>query len=54
MEYETFDEFVKWYNTIRYHEGLDTNHYLLRLENAFWSRLPEECKFGMFYALCEE
>ncbi|MGC8585463.1 MAG: hypothetical protein ACP5L4_05010 [Thermoplasmata archaeon] len=37
-------EFVKWYNTIRYHEGLDTNHYL---------QTPEECKLGMFCALCE-
>jgi len=22
-------------------------------EDAFWSRMPEECKLGMFYALVE-
>jgi len=54
MEYESFEEFVKWYNTVRYHESLDTNHYLQTPEDAFWSRLHEESKLGMFYALCEE
>jgi len=47
------EEFLKWYNIIRYHESLDTKHYLQTPEDAFCGRLPEECKLGMFYALCE-
>ena len=41
-------KFVNWYNTVRYHESLDTDHYLMTLYEAFWTRLPEECKLNMF------
>ncbi len=52
-DFETFEEFVEWYNTIRYHQSLDTKYYLQTPKDAFWTRLPEECKLGMFYELVE-
>ncbi len=45
--------FVSWYNRKRYHQSLDTRYYLQTPEEAFWSRMPEECKLGIFYALVE-
>ena len=30
----------------RYHESLDEKHYLRTLEDAFWSRIPDECKLN--------
>ncbi len=48
LEFETFAEFVNWYNTTRFHESLDTKHYLQTPEDAFWSRLPEGCKLNIF------
>ncbi|MDF1533509.1 MAG: DDE-type integrase/transposase/recombinase [Methanosarcinaceae archaeon] len=27
-KFDSFSDFVKWYNTMRYHESLDTEHYL--------------------------
>ena len=32
----------------RYHESLDSDHYLMTPYEAFWTRLPEECKLNMF------
>jgi len=48
FKFENFDNFVNWYNTIRFHESLDTKWYLQTPDIAFWSRLPEGCKLGMF------
>jgi putative transposase len=48
LKFESFADFVKWYNTTRFHESLDTNHYLQTPQDAFWSRLPEECKLNIF------
>ncbi len=47
-KFETFTDFVNWYNTIRFHESLDTEHYLQTPWDAFWSRLPLECKLNVF------
>ncbi len=52
-DFKTFEDFIEWYNTIRYHQSLDTKYYLQTPEDAFWSRLPEESKLRMFYALVE-
>ena len=46
--FENFNNFVNWYNKVRFHEALDTKWYLQTPDNAFWSRLPEGCKLGMF------
>ncbi len=40
-KYKNFDKFVNWYNTVRYHESLDTDQYLMTPNEAFWTRLPE-------------
>jgi putative transposase len=48
FRFENFDNFVNWYNTVRFHESLDTKWYLQTPDIAFWSRLPEGCKLGMF------
>ena len=48
LEFETFADFVKWYNTKRYHESLDQKHFLQTPENAFWARLPEGSKLNIF------
>ncbi|MHC1587457.1 MAG: hypothetical protein ACXQTX_03135, partial [Candidatus Syntropharchaeia archaeon] len=32
---------------IRFHESLDTKHYLQTPEDAFWSRLPVEARLGL-------
>lgn len=47
-EFKTFVDFVKWYNTVRFHESLDQKHFLQTPENAFWSRLPVESKLNIF------
>jgi hypothetical protein len=39
---------MNWYNTIRFHESLDTKWYLQMPDSAFWSRLPDGCKLKMF------
>jgi putative transposase len=48
FRFENFDNFVNWYNTVRFHESLDTKWYLQTPDIAFWARLPEGCKLGMF------
>jgi len=48
FQFENFDKFVNWYNTVRYHESLDSDRYLMTPYEAFWTRLPEECKLNMF------
>jgi len=48
LEFETFADFMKWYNTKRYHESLDQKHFLQTPENAFWARLPEGSKLNIF------
>ncbi len=47
-EFKTFADFVKWYNTVRFHESLDQKYFLQTPENAFWSRLPVESKLNVF------
>lgn len=47
-KFNTFAEFVNWYNTVRFHESLDAKHYLQTPQDAFWSRLPLECKLNVF------
>jgi len=32
------DDFVYWYNDVRFHESLDIKHYLQTPEDAFWCR----------------
>lgn len=46
--FDSFADFVKWYNTIRFHESLDSKHYIQTPEDAFWSRLPTGCKLNVF------
>ena len=48
FRFDNFDNFMNWYNTVRFHESLDTKWYLQTPDIAFWSRLPEGCKLGMF------
>ncbi|MDM7913632.1 MAG: IS481 family transposase [Methanotrichaceae archaeon] len=48
INFENFDIFVNWYNTVRFHESLDTKHYLQTPEDAFWSRLPQESVLKVF------
>jgi len=47
-EFEMFADFVKWYNTIRFHESLDEKRFLQTPENAFWARLPVCSKLNVF------
>jgi transposase InsO family protein len=46
--FDDFDKFLDRYNSIRYHESLDEKHYLQTPEDAFWSRMPDECKLNQF------
>ena len=46
--FDIFDNFMNWYNTVRFHESLDTKWYLQTPDSAFWSRLPDGCKLKMF------
>jgi len=52
--FDSFTNFVNWYNSVRYHESLDTKHYLQTPEDAFWSRLPDGCKLNIFLKRMEE
>jgi len=36
-DFKTFEDFVEWYNTIRYHQSLNTRYYLQKPKDAFWS-----------------
>jgi len=53
FRFDNFDNFMNWYNTVRFHESLDTKWFLQTPDIAFWSRLPEGCKLGMFLNLME-
>jgi transposase InsO family protein len=53
IRFDNFDEFMNWYNTVRFHESLDTKWYLQTPDMAFWARLPEGCKLGMFLKYME-
>lgn len=53
FKFGSFADFVKWYNTVRYHESLDTKHYLQTPEDAFWARLPDGCKLNIFFKRME-
>jgi len=46
--FENFDNFVNWYNTVRYHEALDSKHYLQTPSDAFWARLSPACILRVF------
>ena len=54
LRFDSFDNvcivpfLVNWYNTVRFHESLDTKWYLQTPDSAFWVRLPEGCKLKMF------
>ncbi len=52
-KFESFDIFVNWYNTVRFHESLDTKHYLQTPYEAFLSRLPQACMLNLFLKLME-
>ena len=52
-KFDSFADFAKWYNTMRYHESLDIKHYLQTPEDAFWSRLPDGSKLNVFFKRME-
>jgi len=52
-DFDSLDDFVYWYNNLRFHESLDTKHYLQTPEDAFWSRLPVEVRVGLAAKLLE-
>jgi transposase InsO family protein len=51
--FENFDNFMNWYNNVRYHESLDNDQELQTPQGAFWDRLPIECKFKLFMGRME-
>jgi putative transposase len=51
--FDDFDKFLNWYNSIRYHESLDDGQDLQTPEDAFWRRLPDECKLNLFISRME-
>jgi len=53
-DFDSLDDFVYWYNNVRFHESLDTKHYLQTPEDAFWSRLPVEVRVGLAAKLFDE
>jgi putative transposase len=52
--FEDFDKLMNWYNTVRYHESLDKDQQLQTPQEAFWDRLPTECKLRLFIDRMEE
>jgi len=53
-DFESLDDFVYWYNNVRFHESLDTKYYLQTPEDAFWSKLPLEVRVGLAGKLFDE
>jgi putative transposase len=53
-DFDSLDDFIYWYNNVRFHESLDTKHYLQTPEDAFWSRLPVEVRVGLAAKLFDE
>ena len=45
------DDFVYWYNDVRFHESPDTKHCLQTPKDAFWSSLPVEAGSGVAFKL---
>ena len=43
VDHNSLDEFIDWYNNVRFHESLDTKRYLP--EDGFWRRL--QAIFGL-------
>lgn len=52
-KFDSFDKLLNWYNTVRYHESLDTEHYLQTPQEAFWARLPQACMLNLFLKIME-
>lgn len=52
-DFDSLDDFVYRYNNVRFHESLDTKHYL-QCKDAFWSRLPIEVRVGLAAKLFDE
>ena len=50
-DFNSLDDFVYWYNNVRFHESLDTKHYLQTPEDAFWGGLPVEARLGVAFKL---
>ena len=49
-EFNSFLEFVDWYNCIRPHESLGTKYCPLETpENAFWRKLPPDAILGLLF-----
>ena len=47
-DFESFDDFVFWYNNVRPHESLGWKYNTLETpEEAFWRKLPTEAKIGI-------
>jgi len=53
-DFNSLDDFVYWYNNVRFHESLDTKRYLQPPEDAFWSGLPVEVRVGLAAKLFDE
>jgi len=53
INFDSFDNFMNWYNTVRFHESLDTERYLQTPYDAFISRLPQACMLNLFLKLME-
>ncbi len=47
-DFDSFEEFIAWYNNVRPHESLGWKYNNLETpEEAFRRKLPEECKLGI-------
>jgi len=46
--FDDFDKFLNWYNSISITRASMRNTYLQTTEDAFWSRMPDECKLNQF------
>jgi len=53
-DFNNFEEFRIWYNTVRFHESLDTKWGISTPEEAFWRKLPPECLLGLFLRMNKE
>jgi len=53
-QFDNSDKFLDWYNSTRFHESLDEKHYLQTPEDAFWKRMPDECKLNQFLLRMEK
>lgn len=49
-DFDSFKDFIGWYNEVRYHESLDNKHFLMTPDQAFWYKMQPGCLLKLLFS----